>query len=101
MPTITIDNKSYDLDSLTNEAKAQLASIQFVDAELARLQAQAAAPANRANCLRQGAARSSLDPADERHDEGLMEVIKALLGEGEAVESSVGDATVFSVSDEE
>lgn len=43
MPTINIDNKSYDLDSLSNEAKAQLASLQFVDAELARLQAQAAA----------------------------------------------------------
>ena len=41
--TITIDNKNYDLDSLSNEAKAQLASIQFVDAELARLQAKAAA----------------------------------------------------------
>lgn len=43
MPTITIDNKSYDLDQLSNEAKAQLSSLQFVDAELARLQAQAAA----------------------------------------------------------
>ena len=43
MPTITIDNTAYELDSLSNEAKAQLASLQFVDAELARLQAQAAA----------------------------------------------------------
>ena len=43
MTTITIDNKEYDLDSLSDEAKAQLASIQFVDAELARLQAKAAA----------------------------------------------------------
>ena len=43
MPTITIDNKSYDLDSLSNDAKAQLASLQFVDQELTRLQAQAAA----------------------------------------------------------
>lgn len=43
MPTITIDNKLYDYDSLSNEAKAQLASIQFVDSELARLQAKAAA----------------------------------------------------------
>lgn len=43
MPNITIDNKSYDLDSLSNDAKAQLASLQFVDQELARLQAQAAA----------------------------------------------------------
>ena len=40
---ITIDNKQYDLDSLSEDAKAQLASIQFVDSELARLQAQAAA----------------------------------------------------------
>lgn len=43
MPTIRIDNKDYDLDSLPKEAKAQLASIQFVDQELARLQAHAAA----------------------------------------------------------
>ena len=42
MPTITIDNQSYDLDTLSTEAKAQLQSLQFVDAELARLQAQAA-----------------------------------------------------------
>lgn len=43
MTTITIDNKQYDLDSLSGDAKAQLASIQFVDAELVRLQAQVAA----------------------------------------------------------
>lgn len=43
MPTIKIDDKDYDLDQLSSEAKAQLASLQFVDAELARLQAQAAA----------------------------------------------------------
>jgi len=42
MPIITIDNKEYELDNLSNEAKAQLQSIQFVDAELQRLQAQAA-----------------------------------------------------------
>ena len=43
MPTIKIDNKEYDLDTLSNECKAQLASIQFVDSELSRLQAKAAA----------------------------------------------------------
>ena len=43
MPTITIDNKNYDLDALSDEARAQLASIQFVDQELARLQAKSAA----------------------------------------------------------
>ena len=42
MPTITIDNHSYDLDTLSDEARAQLTSLQFVDAELARLQAQTA-----------------------------------------------------------
>ena len=43
MPTIKIDNKDYDLDTLSEEAKAQLASLQFVDGELKRLQGQAAA----------------------------------------------------------
>lgn len=44
MPTtIKIDNIDYDLDSLSADAKAQLQSIQFVDQELARLQAQMAA----------------------------------------------------------
>ncbi len=43
MPTITIDNKNYDLDALSDEARAQLASIQFVDQELTRLQAKSAA----------------------------------------------------------
>ena len=42
MPTITIDNRAYDLDTLSIEAKAQLQSLQFVDAELQRLQAQTA-----------------------------------------------------------
>lgn len=37
MPTIKIDNKEYDLDQLSTEAKAQLASMQFADAELQRL----------------------------------------------------------------
>ncbi len=39
MPNITIDNIDYDLDTLTDEAKAQLASLQFVDNELQRLTA--------------------------------------------------------------
>ncbi|MDD2882215.1 MAG: DUF6447 family protein [Rhodoferax sp.] len=42
MPQITIDNQAYDLDTLSPEARAQLTSLQFVDAELARLQAQSA-----------------------------------------------------------
>jgi cell division protein ZapA (FtsZ GTPase activity inhibitor) len=42
MTTITIDKQEYELDNLSDDAKAQLASIQFVDAEIARLQSQSA-----------------------------------------------------------
>lgn len=41
MTTITIDGKEYEYESLSDKAKAQLTSMQFVDNELARLQAQA------------------------------------------------------------
>ena len=43
MSTVTIDGKEYELESLSDEAKGQLASLQFVDAELVRIQNQAAA----------------------------------------------------------
>jgi hypothetical protein len=42
MPSLKIDNKQYDLDTLSEECKVQLASIQFVDQELVRLQARSA-----------------------------------------------------------
>jgi hypothetical protein len=42
MSTVKIDNKEYELDNLSAEAKAQLQSLQFVDVELQRLQAQTA-----------------------------------------------------------
>ncbi len=43
MPTINIDGKEFEIDQLSADARAQLQSMQFVDVELARLQAQAAA----------------------------------------------------------
>ena len=43
MPTIKIDDIDYDTDTLSDDAKAQLVSLQFCDQELQRLQAQAAA----------------------------------------------------------
>ena len=43
MATLNIDNKEYGLDALSEVCKAQLASIQFVEQELARLQAKAVA----------------------------------------------------------
>jgi hypothetical protein len=39
MTRITIDNKKYELDTLSDECKAQLVSIQFVEQELQRMQA--------------------------------------------------------------
>ena len=42
MNKVTIDEKEYDLDKLSDEAKNQLVSLQFVDQELQRLNAQAA-----------------------------------------------------------
>ena len=43
MAKITIDNVDYDTEKLSDDAKAQLISIQYVDQELARLQAHTAA----------------------------------------------------------
>lgn len=42
MATVKIDDKEYDVDSLSEEANTQLQNLRFVDQELARLQGQAA-----------------------------------------------------------
>ena len=42
MPNIRINDIDYDLDTLSEDAKAQLQSIRFVDQELGRLNAQSA-----------------------------------------------------------
>ncbi|WP_045214259.1 DUF6447 family protein [Desulfonatronovibrio magnus] len=43
MPTITIDGIEYDTETMSDEAKAQLGSIQFVDRKIAELKAEVAA----------------------------------------------------------
>jgi hypothetical protein len=42
MSRIKIDNKEYDLETLPDSVKEQLASLQFVDAETQRLKSQIA-----------------------------------------------------------
>lgn len=42
MANLVINGKNYDLDLLSDEAKAQVVSLQFVDAELMRLNANIA-----------------------------------------------------------
>ena len=37
-----IENKEYDVEHLSDEAKAQLTNLKFIDVELARLHAQVA-----------------------------------------------------------
>ena len=43
MATIKIDEKDYEVDDLSDEAKAQVISLNFVDAQLNQLQLKAAA----------------------------------------------------------
>ena len=56
MANLTIDGKEYDVDSLNEDSKATLASLQFTQAELKRAQAQLAvlktAEATYANALK-------------------------------------------------
>lgn len=40
MPLVKIDGKEYDVDAMSPDAKAQLQSLQYVDVELNRLNAQ-------------------------------------------------------------
>lgn len=42
MATIKIDNNEYELDALSEDARGQINSLQYVDAELERLKAQMA-----------------------------------------------------------
>tara|TARA_B100000579_G_C22390584_1_gene647069 strand:- start:29 stop:214 length:186 start_codon:yes stop_codon:yes gene_type:complete len=42
MPNITIDGKDYNLDDISDNAKNQLASLQFVQSEMRRLESQMA-----------------------------------------------------------
>jgi hypothetical protein len=72
MTTITINNEQYELDALSDDAKAQLASIQFVDAELGRLQANAAA----------------LQTARLAYFNALQEALPVLLKEGDTIKLS-------------
>ena len=43
MPEIKINDKSYDVDKLSENAKNQIASLQFVQSEIVRLNAKLAA----------------------------------------------------------
>jgi hypothetical protein len=62
---IVVDKQYRDLSNLSDEAKSRLASIQFVDAELTRLQAQIAALQTARNTYAH-ALRQLLPPTSEK-----------------------------------
>jgi len=49
MAKVTIDDKEYDTDDMSEDTNAQLLSLQFVSAEIQRLQALTAAMQTAAN----------------------------------------------------
>ena len=51
-PTITINDKPYKIADLSEEAKGQLASLNFAESELRRLQAQIAIATTARNAYR-------------------------------------------------
>jgi len=80
MATITIDDKEYDVDSLSEESKEQLVSLRYVDSELARLQAQAAtlqtARIAYGRALKQTLEQGEAPKEDEVNIEGLGDSIQ-------------------------
>jgi len=80
MAKITIDGKEYDVDSLSEESKAQLVSLRYVDSELARLQAQAAtlqtARIAYGRALKQTLEQGEAPKEDEVNIEGLGDSIQ-------------------------
>ena len=64
MANVTIDGVEYDRDDLSEEAVAQLQSIEFVDGEIARLQAPPGGYAN----LHRIRVRKCTSPASSRSE---------------------------------
>ena len=60
MANITIDGKEYDLEKLSDKAKEQLASLQFVQNEVKRLEALLAVSRTASNAY-SNALKSELD----------------------------------------
>jgi Arc/MetJ family transcription regulator len=80
MATIIIDGTEYEIDTLSEETKAQISSLQFVDAELARLRARAAALQTARNAygraLKHVLENGKAPEQDEVSIEGLGETIR-------------------------
>ena len=66
MPSIKIDDKEYDVEDLSQEARNQLQAVQFVDQELVRMQLRIAAMQTARNAYARAlAAELGTEPAGE------------------------------------
>lgn len=76
MANITIDDKSYDLDSLSREAKAQLFHLQAIDMEIGRMNVQLAV-FKTARMNYAGALKAALDKPATAESDGQPDVAPA------------------------
>ena len=72
MPKLTIDNKEYEIEDLSNDAKAQIMSIQFVDSEIGQTNLRLAALQTARNAYAK-ALKSLLESGDETNEEVSIE----------------------------
>ena len=73
MATITIDEKEYDTEAMSEEARAQLGSLQYVDNQLVELQMRAAAYQTARNGYA-NALKSLLENGDKGNDDGAADI---------------------------
>ena len=67
MPTMTIDGIEYNTDDFSDEAKRQLAMIQFVDRKLIELQSEIAVCQTARNAYGKALSELLLAPKVEQH----------------------------------
>ena len=64
MPKITVDDIDYNTEDLTDNGKAQLASLQFLEAQMGKLKAEIAVYTTARNVYSQALKASLTSPAE-------------------------------------
>ena len=73
MPKLTLDGKEYDTEEMSQDALAQVQSIQFVDNELVRVQLNGAALQTAKNAYVR-ALKSILEEGESKDDEASIDL---------------------------
>lgn len=73
MPKLTLDDKDYETEEMSQEALAQVQSIQFVDSELVRIQLKGAALQTAKNAYIR-ALKSLLEEGEAKDDEASIDL---------------------------